>query len=166
MLVLVSVLAFVVVGRVLAPVRELGDTARSITDPTSRAASTSAATTRSPSSAHVQRDARPARAGVRAQREFVSDAGHELRTPITIIRGHLELLGDDPDDAARPSARHRRARPHEPLRRGPADAGQGRAPRLPAPRGPRPRPADRRADGQGARSRRATGSSSTPAPGC
>lgn len=31
-----------------------------------------------------------------AQRRFVDDAGHELRTPITIIRGHLELLGDDP----------------------------------------------------------------------
>jgi signal transduction histidine kinase len=26
----------------------------------------------------------------------MDDAGHELRTPITIIRGHLELLGDDP----------------------------------------------------------------------
>src|SRR5690606_20752571 len=24
------------------------------------------------------------------------DAGHELRTPITVIRGHLELMGDDP----------------------------------------------------------------------
>lgn len=33
-----------------------------------------------------------------AQRDFISDAGHELRTPITIIRGHLELLGDDPDE--------------------------------------------------------------------
>jgi signal transduction histidine kinase len=33
-----------------------------------------------------------------AQRDFVSDAGHELRTPITIIRGHLELLGDDPTE--------------------------------------------------------------------
>ncbi|MFJ3507551.1 sensor histidine kinase [Streptomyces luteogriseus] len=31
-----------------------------------------------------------------AQREFVDDAGHELRTPITIVRGHLELMGDDP----------------------------------------------------------------------
>lgn len=30
------------------------------------------------------------------QRDFIDDAGHELRTPITIIRGHLELLGDDP----------------------------------------------------------------------
>lgn len=27
-----------------------------------------------------------------SQRNFVNDAGHELRTPITIIRGHLELM--------------------------------------------------------------------------
>ncbi|GAX37725.1 sensor histidine kinase [Nodularia sp. NIES-3585] len=33
-----------------------------------------------------------------SQREFVNDAGHELRTPITIIRGHLELMGDDPQE--------------------------------------------------------------------
>jgi two-component system OmpR family sensor kinase len=32
------------------------------------------------------------------QRQFIDDAGHELRTPITIIRGHLEVLGDDPAD--------------------------------------------------------------------
>lgn len=32
------------------------------------------------------------------QREFINDAGHELRTPITIIRGHLELMGDDPQE--------------------------------------------------------------------
>jgi signal transduction histidine kinase len=31
-----------------------------------------------------------------AQRKFVDDASHELRTPITIVRGHLELMGDDP----------------------------------------------------------------------
>jgi signal transduction histidine kinase len=30
------------------------------------------------------------------QRRFVDDAGHELRTPITVIRGHLELLEEDP----------------------------------------------------------------------
>ncbi|MEB3218882.1 MAG: HAMP domain-containing sensor histidine kinase [Nostocales cyanobacterium 94392] len=29
------------------------------------------------------------------QRNFINDAGHELRTPITIIRGHLELMGED-----------------------------------------------------------------------
>ena len=30
-----------------------------------------------------------------SQKAFISDAGHELRTPITIIRGHLELMGDE-----------------------------------------------------------------------
>jgi signal transduction histidine kinase len=34
------------------------------------------------------------------QREFVDNAGHELRTPITVIRGHLELMSDDPEDRA------------------------------------------------------------------
>jgi signal transduction histidine kinase len=33
-----------------------------------------------------------------AQRTFVNDAGHELRTPIAIIRGHLELMGNDPEE--------------------------------------------------------------------
>ena len=32
------------------------------------------------------------------QRSFIDDAGHELRTPITIIRGHLELMGADPEE--------------------------------------------------------------------
>ncbi|MEU8804853.1 HAMP domain-containing sensor histidine kinase [Spirillospora sp. NPDC048819] len=35
-----------------------------------------------------------------AQRRFLDDAGHELRTPITVIRGHLELMGDDPAERA------------------------------------------------------------------
>lgn len=33
-----------------------------------------------------------------SQRSFINDAGHELRTPITIIQGHLELLDDDPQE--------------------------------------------------------------------
>lgn len=32
------------------------------------------------------------------QKQFVDDAGHELRTPITVIRGHLEVMGEDPED--------------------------------------------------------------------
>ena len=34
----------------------------------------------------------------RSQREFVQDASHELRDPLTICRGHLELLDDDPEE--------------------------------------------------------------------
>jgi signal transduction histidine kinase len=35
-----------------------------------------------------------------SQRNFIDDAGHELRTPITIIQGHLDLLGDLSADQA------------------------------------------------------------------
>ena len=40
----------------------------------------------------------------RIQRQFVDDAGHELRTPITIIRGHLEVAEDDPEERLRTNA--------------------------------------------------------------
>ena len=39
-------------------------------------------------------------AGFRRQRQFVSDASHELRSPLTVLRGRIELLardGGDPD---------------------------------------------------------------------
>jgi two-component system OmpR family sensor kinase len=32
-----------------------------------------------------------------SQRRFVDDAGHELKTPLTIVRGHLELVEEDPE---------------------------------------------------------------------
>lgn len=35
-----------------------------------------------------------------AQNRFLEDAGHELRTPITIVRGHLEVMDDDPIERA------------------------------------------------------------------
>ncbi len=34
---------------------------------------------------------------VEAQRRFVGDASHELKTPLTVIRGNAELLGRDPE---------------------------------------------------------------------
>ncbi len=40
-------------------------------------------------------------AGAGAQRQFLDDAGHELRTPVTIVRGHLELMdAHDPREVA------------------------------------------------------------------
>ena len=88
--------AWVTAGRLLRPVRNLTDTARTITE--------TDLTRRIP----VEGDdeiAELARtfnqmldrlgAAFATQRAFVADAGHELRTPITIVRGHLELMGDD-----------------------------------------------------------------------
>jgi signal transduction histidine kinase len=37
----------------------------------------------------------------RLQREFLDEASHELRTPITIIQGHLDLLEEDPEERRR-----------------------------------------------------------------
>jgi signal transduction histidine kinase len=98
-LLLASLIAFVVAGRVLAPLRELTDTARSIseTDFTRRIeveGHDELAELGRTFNAMLDR----LQAAFDAQKDFVSDAGHELRTPITIIRGHLELLGDDPDE--------------------------------------------------------------------
>jgi two-component system, OmpR family, sensor kinase len=96
---LASLLAWAVAGRVLAPLRVLRDTARSISE--------SDLTRRIP----VRGDdelADLARSfnemvdrleeAFASQKSFISDAGHELRTPITIIRGHLDVMGDDPKD--------------------------------------------------------------------
>jgi two-component system OmpR family sensor kinase len=96
-LLIASTLAWVVAGRVLAPLRLLADTARSISE--------SDLTRRIPVSGHDE-IAELARtfnamldrleAAFASQRAFVSDASHELRTPITIVRGHLELMSEDP----------------------------------------------------------------------
>lgn len=98
MLLIVSVLAFVTVGRVLAPLHALGNTARAIgsgDDLTRRIdvrGDDDIAELGHVFNAMLDR----LEAAFALQRDFVSDAGHELRTPITIIRGNLELLDDDP----------------------------------------------------------------------
>jgi signal transduction histidine kinase len=96
-LILASLFAWAVAGRVLAPLRVLRDTARSISE--------SDLTRRIP----VEGDDELAdlartfnemldrlEQAFASQKAFISDAGHELRTPITIIRGHLDVMGDDP----------------------------------------------------------------------
>ncbi len=94
-----SIGAWLLAGRVLRPVRDLTETARTITDtdltrridaPGQDEIAELAATF----NAMVDR----LDVAFSTQRAFLDDAGHELRTPITIISGHLELMGDDPDE--------------------------------------------------------------------
>jgi signal transduction histidine kinase len=94
-----SLLAFLVAGRVLAPLNGLSQTARAITetDLTRRIAVSGddeLARTARTFNAMLDR----IESAIDSQRAFVSVAGHELRTPITVIRGHLELLGEDPEE--------------------------------------------------------------------
>ncbi|MDJ0705010.1 MAG: ATP-binding protein [Leptolyngbyaceae cyanobacterium MO_188.B28] len=93
------ILAWVGTGQLLSPVRDLATTARTISE--------SDLSQRIP----VQGSGELAELAVTfnammnriqtsfdTQRNFINDAGHELRTPITIIQGHLELMGDDPEE--------------------------------------------------------------------
>lgn len=97
--VVASTLAWVAAGGVLRPLRELRDTAAGISD--------SDLTRRIPVSGNDEIAALGRtfnsmldriEDAFATQRRFVDDAGHELRTPITVIRGNLELMGDDPDE--------------------------------------------------------------------
>jgi len=98
-LVIGSLLALSLANRVLRPIKLTTETARSITE--------SDFTRRIP----VEGDDEASllartfnemldrlEEAFRTQQRFVDDAGHELRTPITVIRGHLELLDEDPEE--------------------------------------------------------------------
>ncbi|WP_326562141.1 sensor histidine kinase [Micromonospora sp. NBC_01796] len=103
-LVLASGCAWLVTGRVLGPVRQLTETARLI--------SQSDLTRRIP----VGRQGEAAEMALtfnamldrleavfRREREFILDASHELRGPLTISMGNLSML--DPEDTDRPEWR-------------------------------------------------------------
>jgi signal transduction histidine kinase len=100
-LILVVFLAWIAAGKLLAPLRSLTATARAIeeSDLSQRIAVkgegeiAELATTFNEMMDRLE-DA------FASQRNFIDDAGHELRTPITIVRGHLELMGDDPQEQA------------------------------------------------------------------
>ena len=98
-LLLASLVAWFVAGRVLAPVRQLTETARSISesDLTHRIEISGGGEAADMArSFNLMLDR--LESVFRSQREFVQDASHELRDPLTICRGHLELLGDDPEE--------------------------------------------------------------------
>jgi two-component system OmpR family sensor kinase len=101
-LLIASACAWLIAGRVLAPVRLLTETAQSISqsDLTQRIearGSGEAADMARSFNAMLDR----LEAVFRSQREFVQDANHELRDPLTIVRGHLELLDEDPAERER-----------------------------------------------------------------
>lgn len=100
-LVLAGGAGWIVAGRVLAPIRQVRETAESISE--------------SDLSRRIEVTGRDDVAllartfngmldrletAFEGQRKFLDDAGHELRTPITVVRGHLELMGDDPHERA------------------------------------------------------------------
>jgi signal transduction histidine kinase len=98
-LAIASVLAWVVAGQVLAPLRLLTETAQSISESDlTRRIPVQGADEIAELTITFNEMLDRLQTAFASQRDFINDASHELRTPITIIRGHLELLGDDPQE--------------------------------------------------------------------
>jgi signal transduction histidine kinase len=96
-IILFSIIAWIAAGKILAPLRLLTKTARSITetDLTQRLPVRGRDEIAEMTLTFNQMLDR-LQAAFTSQQDFIRDASHELRTPITIIRGHLDLMGDDP----------------------------------------------------------------------
>lgn len=99
--VLATIAAWLIAGRILRPIRLLTETAHGIgeADWSRRIAvegDDDVAELARTFNAMLDR----LETANRTQRRFIDDAGHELATPITIIRGHLEVMGDDPQERA------------------------------------------------------------------
>jgi two-component system, OmpR family, sensor kinase len=94
-----SLLGLALAGRVLRPLRRLADTAQTIseTDLTRRIPVRGRDEASRIAAAFNDMLGRLERAFT-AQRQFLDDASHELRAPLTVIRGHIEQLPfeDDP----------------------------------------------------------------------
>ena len=92
--------AWLVVGRVLQPVRDLQETAQHITEQDLdsriqvRGHDEFAELTET-----INEMLDRLQQALEQQKQLLNDVGHEMRTPITIIRGHLELMdANDPAD--------------------------------------------------------------------
>lgn len=102
-LLMTGLVGWLVAGRLLRPVRLLSETAERIT----------ATDTRERIPVDGRDDVSRLTATIndmldrldlalRSQRELLDDVRHELRAPLTVIRGHLELVhADDPEDVRR-----------------------------------------------------------------
>jgi two-component system OmpR family sensor kinase len=105
-LILAGALGGVLVSRLLQPLRDLRRTAESITehdlDERLAVSGTDDLADLSRTFNHMLDRLQLA---LRSQRQLLDDVGHELRTPITIIQGNLELQdGSDPADVAQTRA--------------------------------------------------------------
>lgn len=91
--------AWLLARRIIAPIDELRETAENITetDLNRRIAVTGGDEVAAMGST-FNRMLDRMQAALAGQRRMLDDAGHELRTPITVVRGHLELM--DPHDSA------------------------------------------------------------------
>ena len=94
-----SIAAYLLAGSVLRPVQQLTDTARSISQSDlTRRISVTGGDEASEMAHSFNSMLDRLEAVMRSQRDFVQDASHELRDPLTICGGHLELLSEDPEE--------------------------------------------------------------------
>jgi len=96
-----ALIALAIAARVVRPIRDLTALARTVTDADLSAripvnGDDELAELSTTFNAMMDR----LEDGFSTQREFLDDVAHELRTPITIIQGHLDVLGDDPAERA------------------------------------------------------------------
>ncbi|HEX2177608.1 MAG TPA: HAMP domain-containing sensor histidine kinase [Nocardioidaceae bacterium] len=98
-LLLVTAGAWLVSGRLLKPLREMRTTAQDISDTDlSRRLDTTGNDDITELGDTFNAMLDRLEQSFAQQRRFLDDAGHELRTPITIVRGHLELLDPEQTD--------------------------------------------------------------------
>ena len=92
-LILITGLAWAQSGRLLAPLRTLRETADEVSDSDlSRRLPVTGNDDITALTRTVNRMLDRLEAAFVGQRQFLDDAGHELKTPLTILRGHLEVL--------------------------------------------------------------------------
>lgn len=94
--------AWLVVGRMLDPIRRLQTTAQQISETdVSQRIEVSGNDEFAELTVTVNEMLDRLEGALSSQRQLLDDVGHELRTPVTIINGHLELMDpSDPDDVA------------------------------------------------------------------
>ena len=99
-LLVVALVGWFVSGRLLRPIRQLRETAEQITasDLSQRIAVVGGDDV-SDLTSTVNDMLDRLEGAITGQRQLLDDVGHELKTPITIVRGHLELMqANDPAD--------------------------------------------------------------------